>query len=226
MNLIYDKKKEIKTILICTLIYLIGFFILEKINFSDYIYTDSWIDDHIPFIDIFVIPYVLWFAYIVIGFVYFLVHDSKGFYRTCFYLFVGMYICLFVYLFFPNAQGLRVSLDLNDPLQKILSFIYRHDTSTNVCPSIHVYNSIMMYISLRKNDKFKQNKKVNISVFILTILICLSTFFTKQHAFMDGVYAIGLCIFVYYLEIYYQKEKYKLVEFKENVLKNITKKIS
>lgn len=219
MSLIFEKKKEIKTILICTLIYLVGFAILEKIDFSNYIYTETWIDDHIPFIDVFVIPYVLWFGYIVLGFMYFLIKDSEGFYRTCFYLFVGMYICLFIYLVCPNAQGLRVPLNLNDPLQKLLGFIYRHDTSTNVCPSIHVYNSIMMYVSLLKNKKFKSNKKATISVGILTLLICLSTVFTKQHAFMDSVYAIGLCIFVYFLEIYYQREKGKLANLKQQFLK-------
>lgn len=200
MNQLLSKKKELVMIFICTMIYLICFSLLEKMNFTNYIYTETWIDQYIPFIDLFVVPYVIWFIYIVIGFVYFLIYDTKGLYRTSFYIFIGMYICLLIYWIFPNAQQLRVNLDQSNVFQKVLSLIYHADTSTNVCPSIHVYNSIMMYISLRKNETFKSHKMISISTLILTVLICLSTLFTKQHAFLDLVLALPLCWFIYHVE--------------------------
>ncbi len=219
MNFIYSKRKELKTVLLCTFIYLLIFFILEKINYDNYLYTETFIDQHIPFIEVFVIPYLLWFPYIIFGFIFFILFDTKGFYRTCFYLFGGMYVCLFIYMILPNAQGLRVNLDLNQPLQYLLSLIYNVDTSTNVCPSIHVYNSIMMYISLMKNDLFRNNKVAVSLTLTLTILICLSTMFTKQHAFIDGIFSIPLCLIFYQLyknrdyfkSLFYSlKQKYKL----------------
>ena len=200
MNLVLDKSKELKTVFICSLIYLVSFTLLEKIQFSEYIYTETWIDAYIPFLDIFVIPYMMWFAYIVLGFCYFLLNDVEGFYRTCFYIFAGMYVCLIIYTLFPNAQGLRVNLDLNEPLQRLLSIVYSVDTSTNVCPSIHVYNSVMMLVSLCKNDTFQKSSLWKILIGILTILICLSTIFTKQHAFIDIIYALMLCFSIYHLE--------------------------
>ena len=214
MNLIYSKRKELKTVLLCTFIYLFIFLILEKISFNKYLYTETFIDEYIPFLEIFVIPYLLWFPYIIFGFIFFILYDTKGFYRTCFYLFGGMYVCLFIYMIFPNAQGLRVSLDANSFLQNLLSFVYNVDTSTNVCPSIHVYNSIMMYVSLMKNELFKSNKFIVNLTGILTISICLSTIFTKQHAFIDGVFSIPLCLIFY--QLYKNKEYFKLTY---NILK-------
>lgn len=200
MNKVIENKKELILLAICSFIYMSIFTILENMNCGNYIYTETMLDNYIPFLSIFVIPYILWFAYIALGFVYFLIYDKEGFYRTTFYIFIGMYICLVIYMLFPNAQGLRVDLDTNNFFHKILSIIYTTDTSTNVCPSIHTYNSIMMYIALIQNEKFASNKIMNISSFVLTILICLSTVFTKQHAIIDVFYAFPLCVIVYYLE--------------------------
>ena len=199
MNLIYTKRKELKTVFICTILYLTIFIILENIHFNKYLYTETIIDQYIPFIDLFVIPYILWFPYIILGFVFFILYDTKGFYRTCFYIFGGMYLCLFIYLILPNAQGLRVNLDKNQPFQYLLSYIYNTDTCTNVCPSIHVYNSIMMYVSLMKNYFFRKNKLAVRFTSLLTISICLSIVFTKQHAFIDGLFSIPLCLLFIYI---------------------------
>lgn len=219
-NKVIERKKELILLGICSFIYITGFTLLEKIHFGNYIYTDTILDNYIPFINIFVIPYLLWFAYIVLGFIYFLIYDNEGFYRTSFYIFIGMYICLIIYMLFPNAQGLRVDLDTNNIFDRILSIIYTTDTSTNVCPSIHTYNSIMMHMSLIQNKKFAENKWMSKSSLILTILICLSTVFTKQHAILDVIYAIPLCVVIYYVERSISYTKYLNLKFwKEKILK-------
>ena len=217
---VIENKKELILLAICSFIYISIFTILEKINLGNYIYTETVLDNYIPFLPIFVIPYILWFAYIVFGFVYFLIYDNEGFYRTTFYIFVGMYLSLIVYLLFPNAQGLRVDLDMSNIFHRLLSIIYSNDTSTNVCPSIHTYNSIMMHITLIQNKKFASNKILNYSSLILIIFICLSTVFTKQHAILDVFYAFPLCIIVYYLERSISYTKYLDFKFwKKKLLK-------
>ena len=215
-----EKKKELILLAICSFVYLFIFTILEKINFGNYIYTETRLDDYIPFLDFFVIPYVVWFGYIALGFVYFLLYDKEGFYRTTFYIFIGMYICLLVYMVFPNAQGLRVELDTSHFFQRILNIVYANDTSTNVCPSIHTYNSIMMHLAFIQNEKFASKKYLKNTSLILTILICMSTVFTKQHAILDVFYAIPLCVVVYYLERSISYMKYLNWNFwKEKLLK-------
>lgn len=217
---VIEKRKELIILAICSFIYMFIFVILENINFRNYIYTETILDNYIPFIDIFVIPYILWFGYIVIGFAYLLLCDNEGFYRTTFYIFIGMYICLIVYILFPNAQGLRVDLDNHNIFQRLLSIIYTTDTSTNVCPSIHTYNSIMMHIGLMQNKKFASNKYMSGSSLILTILICLSTVFTKQHAIIDVFYALPLCGIVYYLEKSISYTKYLQWNYWKKILKH------
>lgn len=197
MKVFLEKSKQIKLLIVLFLIYMLGFVLLENVTSSRMIYTDTWIDQFIPFNEYFVIPYLLWFVFIVGGFLYFLFIDSDGFHRTCFYLFSGMYICLIIYLIFPNGQNLRVQLDYQNIFQDMIGFLYTVDTPTNVCPSIHVYNSIMMLVSLMKSSIFNQNKVLTICTAILAVLICLSTVMIKQHAFVDIVAAIVLSMIIY-----------------------------
>ena len=205
MKVLLKRKRELIIVALLSLIYVSCFFLLEKIEFNHYIYTELWIDNYIPFIDVFVIPYILWFAYIVLGFVFFILKDLKGYYRTLFYLFAGMYICLIIYTIFPNAQGLRVEGIGDTFFEQLVLQFYNNDTCTNVCPSIHVYNSIMMHVSLVKNKSFKDHKFINYASLILCISICLSTVFIKQHAAIDGVFSIGLCLIIYKAEQWFKK---------------------
>ena len=75
----------------------------------------------------------------------------------------------------------------------------------------------MMYVSVMKNHLFRKNKiAVNLTG-LLTISICLSTIFTKQHAFIDGIFSIPLCFLFYYLYKNIDVIKFKLLNLKERV---------
>ena len=197
MKAFFEKYPHIKYVIQFLLIYVFIFLILENWDNRVYYTTDSWIDQYIPFNEYFVIPYLFWFIYIALGFIYFIFIDQKGFKRTCFYLFVGMFTCLIIYMIWPNQQNLRVNLNNTNIFQTLVSFIYTIDSPTNVCPSIHVYNSIMMMISLFKSECMKNHKLLSVINIITAVLICLSTMFIKQHAFVDVVLAIVLCIVIY-----------------------------
>jgi len=80
---------------------------------------------------------------------------------------------------------------------RMLSLIYGIDTATNVCPSIHVYNSIGAMIAIRKSVRLKDIKWLQVSVFILTVLISMSTVFLKQHSILDVFGAIALSLVMY-----------------------------
>lgn len=188
---------SIKKLLMFFVVYMIGFMFLENRVSYRTILTDSIIDSYIPFNEYFVVPYLLWFLFIGLGFCYFVFIDHDGFRRTCFYLFTGMFIALLIYIIFPNGQGLRVELGNENLFQCLVSFIYSVDPAINVCPSIHVYNSIMMMISLYKSNHFKEKKWLVVICFVLTVLICMSTLLIKQHAFIDVICAIILCIVIY-----------------------------
>ncbi|MBQ1688792.1 MAG: phosphatase PAP2 family protein [Lachnospiraceae bacterium] len=182
------------------LLYLPWFFYLEQRKHVSYISVHMPLDDCIPFCEYFIIPYLLWFAYIATGMLYLFFTDKKGFYRCCAILYAGMTICLLIYTFFPNAQALRPAVLESDSIfAKWVENIYRSDTPTNVCPSIHVFNSIGLFLCLWQNKKCQKHKAVLLSCGVLTVSICLSTMFLKQHSCVDVFYGTLLALILYTL---------------------------
>lgn len=89
------------------LIYMPWFVYLEKRTNVRHYMIHSPIDNHIPFIEYFIVPYLVWFVFIAVTVTYFLIKDKWGFYRLCAFLFSGMTIFLIICTVFPNALNLR-----------------------------------------------------------------------------------------------------------------------
>lgn len=158
------------------------------------------LDDLIPFNEVFIIPYMLWFAYIGVTVMYFFFTSKEDFYKTCAFLFTGMTICLIIYTIWPNGQNLRPATFPRDNIfSRLVGMIYGMDTSTNVCPSIHVFNSIGVHIAIMQSTRLKDKKLLHIGSAILMASICLSTVFLKQHSAFDGFCAILLSALMYLL---------------------------
>lgn len=164
-------------------------------------YMYSRLDDIIPFCELFVIPYFLWFAYIAAGYCFFFFASRREFTRLCIFLYTGMTVCLIIYTIFPNGQNLRIDyneLGRNNILIDAISKLQGFDSSYDVFPSIHCLNSIAMHIAIHKSKHItKYRKTIVISSLVLTILIILSTVFTKQHSIIDVFGAIILAIPLY-----------------------------
>lgn len=185
-------------------IYMIWFYLLEQKVTTQYTPVKIGLDDYIPFNEWFAIPYFLWFFYIFITIVFFFLYSKEEFYKVTAFLFIGMTICLIIYTLWPNGQNLRpdlTQLGRDNLLIRSIAKLYGTDTSTNVCPSIHVFNSIGAHIAIHRNQTLKKYKWLQISSFILMVLICLSTMFLKQHSAFDVIAGIGLSV-IMYLVIY------------------------
>ena len=179
-------------------IYMPWFSWLEKHVTSNYFVIHSVFDDYIPFIEIFIIPYLLWFVYVSGTVLYFFFTDKQGFYRICTLLITGMTLFLIICTIFPNGLNLRPSTFARDNIfVDLVRFIYRSDTSTNVLPSLHVYNSIGCYIAIRNSQKLRQYKWVQNGSLVLSVSIVLSTMFLKQHSVVDVIAAIVMIYFIY-----------------------------
>lgn len=209
-----EKKETIKMLLLkykhglilsYFFIYLIWFAYLERTvipTLKNYTLIHSKLDDLIPFNELFIIPYYLWFIFIFITVAYFFLTSKKDFYKCCAYLFTGMSICLLIYTIFPNGHDLRVnlnSLGRSNIFIDMLAKIYSVDTATNVFPSIHVFNSVGALIAINKSERLHKIKWLQCSVFVLTSLICLSTVFLKQHSIIDIFGALALNIIMYFI---------------------------
>ena len=178
------------------LIYFTWFHLLE-VNVSPRIILHSRIDDMIPFCKYFVIPYYMWFAFIAGFTAYFLFKSPKDYQNVTRYMFTGMILALTIYTILPNGLDLRPQLTDTDLFTHIITMLYRSDTPTNVCPSLHVYNSLAMTAVICRSEAFGRNRKVKIFAIILCIFIILSTLFIKQHSIIDVFFGAVMALVLY-----------------------------
>ena len=96
-------------VLLYALIYLPWFCWLESRANQPYHVIYIGLDDKIPFIEYFIIPYLLWFVYVAVVFLYMFFQDRKEFYQYCLFLFTGRTLFLIVSTVYPNGHRLRHS---------------------------------------------------------------------------------------------------------------------
>lgn len=180
-------------------IYLPIFAYLEA-NIKNFHSIHSPLDNYIPFCEYFVIPYFMWFVLIAVACAYFFFRSQAECIRFGLFLIAGMSLALVIYVVYPN--GLVDFRPTSFPRDNIFTdwvkFLYSVDTSTNVLPSLHVYNTLVCVTAVFKSRTFgKYHKIVNICVGIVGFFICLSTVFLKQHSIYDVLAAMVMAGVIY-----------------------------
>ncbi|WP_415875578.1 hypothetical protein [Clostridium sp.] len=100
-------------------------------NSSRGVYTLAMnIDDKIPFIKEFIIPYIIWYPFIFIALVYLCIKDKKVYYRTLISLNIGLIICYLIFYFFQTTVS-RPNIEGMDIFTRLVSIIYNHDKPYN-----------------------------------------------------------------------------------------------
>lgn len=151
-------------------------------------------DDKIPFVKAFIIPYHIWYVFIIFGLVYLLFKNRRAYYKTVIALCIGVSVCYIIYSFYQTTVP-RPELLGNDFLTRIVRATYIKDQPYNCFPSMHVYTTSLMIIELHIEGEFKWFGKI-LSL-VLGISIILSTLFVKQHFILDGISGMFLAIFTY-----------------------------
>ena len=148
------------------------------------------------------VPYIMWFFYITFGVLFFGIveKDRDQYYQLSTNLMIGMALFLLISLIWPNGHTLRPAvLPRDNVFTRLVIMIYSSDTSTNVFPSIHVFNTIAMHTAVRHSTTLKKHPwAVRISG-IIAVSIVLSTMFIKQHTVIDVVGAMGLNLVTWYV---------------------------
>ena len=194
----FIKKYSHAWVFLYALIYLPWFSYLEQHVTSDYYLIHSPFDDYIPFVEYFIVPYLMWFLFVIIGAGYFFFTNKKGFYKLAAFLITGMTIFLIICTVFPNGLHLRPATFARDNIfTHIVQYVYSVDTPTNVLPSIHVFNSMGIAIAVAHSDKLKEKKWIQHLTYILAGLIILSTMFLKQHSVTDVFAALVMAGVIY-----------------------------
>ena len=184
-----------------TVFYIFWFRHLEQTVSGDYLIMHTKVDEWIPFLPVFIVPYLLWFLYIFAALVYFSRADKDEAADLCLFLALGMTRSLLIRITANPANGF---------FEHLVWMIQRTDTPTNVFPSIHVFNALAVHAAVARSKTLRHHPLVQGLSLLLMVSICLSTVFLKQHSVLDVLGALLLGYFVYAV-IYEQSEMPALV---------------
>ncbi|MFJ7726255.1 phosphatase PAP2 family protein [Neobacillus sp. NPDC097160] len=152
------------------------------------------IDQAIPFLSIFIIPYILWYAYMFCYLIYFCFKDTKVYLKTLLLIVIAELICFVIYFFFQTTVP-RQTLVGDHFLNDLVQWIYTKDRPFNCFPSIHVLTTFaVMLASLHIKNKHLVN---TLCIHISGSVIIISTLFVKQHVIFDMIGSMFLVTFLY-----------------------------
>lgn len=166
-----------------------------------------WLDDVIPFCEYFAIAYTFWYVLIVFSLGYFLLYNVENFKNLQTYIIITQITAMVIYILFPTRQDLRPTEFPRDNFwTSVMQLIYRFDTNTGVCPSLHVAYSLGIASTwLREKSAAWWFKAF---VVFAVVMICLSVAFVKQHSVLDIFAAIPVCLLAEWL-VFGRKRKAK-----------------
>ena len=179
---------------------------------KQYIVVSSPLDSMIPFCELFVFPYVLWFFYLFGIHVYTFFKDVDAFKKLMKYIIITYSVALVIYYLFPTCQLLRPAVfERDNILTQFMADFYAFDTNTNVCPSLHVIGSVAV-MHTAWHTKGLDRPKYKTAFAITTFLISISTVFLKQHSVIDVIVALPVCM-IAYRACFSEKEKRREKDF-------------
>lgn len=132
------KKKDLPYLLCLLVMPALGFlYTLLNTDAREAVILSTTIDEWIPFVPAFILPYILWYAFILGYLFYFWYKDVQTFLKTLVIIVIGELVCFVIYFYFqttvprPDVAGDGLFVDL-------VRMIYSHDQPYNAFPSIHV----------------------------------------------------------------------------------------
>ena len=176
------------------LVYFSLYFITENlIPYENCHVVHSALDDQIPFCEVFVVPYLLWFFLVAGSLLYLFLYDVPNFRRLSIYIMITQAGAMLVYILWPNIQLLRPeTMPRSNFFTWVVRFVYAFDTPTGVCPSLHAAYSLAILSVFQHRKETALWWRIVLPIFVA--LIIAATFFVKQHSVLDAAAAIPLCL--------------------------------
>lgn len=166
-------------------LYLLSYHLAERLVTSHYWATQLPVDREIPFCVYAIVPYSLWYPLLIGVGAYLLLRDRHGFRRYMAFLALTFFLSVAIWLLIPNGQNLRpLLLHQDDVFSRVVRFLHRIDTNTNVFPSVHVVGSVAAAWAAWECQRLRGRLWCWI-VTALAAVICVSTLLVKQHTVLD-----------------------------------------
>lgn len=198
-NINTDEYRHVKLLLFWPA-YLLMFFFTERVcPERQYYPMYCGLDDLIPFCEFFIIPYVFWYLFLALTVLYTLAYDTDGFRRFMKYIIITFSAATLIHFILPTCQNLRpTQFERENIFTEAVSFLYRIDTNTNVCPSVHVIGSVAV-MSAALRSKMLESVAWKTVIVITGLLICAATVLLKQHSVIDIIAALPICLVAEFL---------------------------
>ncbi len=170
------------------------YFLTENLILPEHCHViHGFLDDVIPFHEVFVIFYVSWYLFVAGSLIYSFFYDVESFKKLQLYIIITQVVAMMCYILYPSIQDLRPEVfPRQNVFTWILGFIYAFDTPTGVCPSLHVGYSIAILSVSVKDRTLSLGMKLVLVLYVLTI--CLAVCFVKQHSSIDVLAALPMCL--------------------------------
>ena len=147
------------------------------------------LDDLIPFNEWFALFYVGWYALVFGSLLYTLLFDVPRFRKIQIFIMITQAVAMVCYILWPTRQDLRPEVFPRENfLTAVMAFIYSFDTSTGVCPSLHVAYSLGILSAGLKDEALPAWGKGCLTLFVVGV--CLAVCFVKQHSALDVLFAL------------------------------------
>jgi membrane-associated phospholipid phosphatase len=139
------------------------------------------LDDALPVVRPFVIPYVSLNYVVYFTLIIFLLFRTKIFQSACLAMITAWFVSYFFYFFF-QTEVIRPVLTGTDLFTRMIQNVYAGDHPFNDFPSLHTSISTILAIHW-----FRFDRRVGIVASIWTALIVASTVLIKQHYIADVI---------------------------------------
>ena len=169
-------------------IYFVMYLITEQIPIEKCHVVHCALDDLIPFNEYFVVFYCAWYVLIFGSLLYFFICDTKSFEQLQIFIIITQVIAIITYIIYPTVQIGRPEIMNDNIFCSIMAWIYSVDTPTGVCPSLHVAYSLGVISVWTKKRGVSTTWKT--FIVIMSVMICVSVLFVKQHSAIDVATAI------------------------------------
>ena len=151
------------------------------------------LDDAIPFCEYFLIFYVGWYFLVFGALAYTFFFDVPAFKKVQTFIMITQAVAMLCYIVWPSRQDLRPEVfERENILTALMGFIYAFDTSTGVCPSLHVAYSLGILSVGLKDRRLAPVWKIALTLFVLGV--CAAVCFVEQHSAVDVFAALPVCL--------------------------------
>ncbi|QYR19105.1 phosphatase PAP2 family protein [Paenibacillus sp. sptzw28] len=154
------------------------------------------LDEQTPFLKIFIVPYLVWFVFILVCFVYLAFKNRQLYMKTLLLYNIGLVICYCIYAVYQTHVP-RPEVSGTDWLSRLVQYVYNSDQPYNCFPSTHVLTSYCIMKAFASAREI--SRPIRLSVSTISILIILSTLFVKQYVLLDIAGAIAVVEASYFI---------------------------